>query len=138
MLRAAVIAALALLIAAPAAEAHNVGWSIHKALCKVKVKKCVDPAPRPGPQTKCTASRVGDIEVIWDARLGAYVEWQCTSDGWRRVRIVPAQSLPWDPPQPRKVFDSHRACKAIVCKRVWVTTRVPGPVGLGEIRLSKP
>lgn len=116
------VGALVTALAFPSvADAHPVGWSIHKALCKVSIGKCTDPPPKPGPQTPCPGEvQVGTIETIWDARLGAYVEWICTADGWRRHRIVPAVSLPWEPPNPVPVLDSHRACKSIVCKRIWV------------------
>jgi hypothetical protein len=118
---AIVVAALAL----PAsASAHNVGWPIHKAICVVT--GCSDPPPRPGPQTECTPDRVGDVERIWDERLGAYVEWECRSDGkWYRLRIVQRAALPWEPPNTRYVIDYHRACKSVVCKKVAVGHRYP-------------
>lgn len=117
-------AALLAGVGAQEATAHSVGWPIHKALCKVGLK-CRDVPPRPGPQTDCTDANRGEIRRIWDERLGAYVEWECTENGWRRVRIVPAESVPWAPPERRTVYDWHRACKSIVCGRIRVTHYYP-------------
>lgn len=126
------VCAAAVALGMPAAgQAHKASWPIHKALCKVGVG-CKDVPPRPGPQSDCTADRVGVIETIWDARLGAYVEWICTENGWRRHRIVPAVSLPWEPPAYRRVIDYHRACKSIVCKKISVGHNYPTQWALGR------
>jgi hypothetical protein len=111
------------------AQAHSVGWPIHKVVCKASGKLC-DKAP-PGPNLDCNASRVGEIAVVYDEVLGAYVEWECRqrgdgSYGWFRLRIVPDSWKPFWIEQPqRTVYDWHRACESIVCKKVRVVHTYP-------------
>ena len=129
------VACLAILLVAqtPRAPAHPnpKGWSastnpLH-VICKA-VGKCKDPVPRPGPAQPCTPANDGAIEIVWDPRLQVYVTWECRCTPqchWRRLDITHAVGLPWAPPHKRVVMDAMRACKSIVCERVWVAHFYP-------------
>lgn len=96
---------------------------IHKVKCFVW--GCKDSAPKPWePQQPCTWEHRGEKIKEWDEKLGAWVEWICRcptgidSCRWFRIGIVQEPSLPWETFWLRPVFDWHRACASIVCKKV--------------------
>ncbi len=118
LLAVLLVAAVAAVPAGAHPEATPLGPGLHRICTALGV--CRDIAPRPGPMNPCNDSNVGAIEQIWDARLGAWVEWQCRGDGhWYRLRIVPDDGLPWTPSYRMEVVDATRACEAIFCIKVW-------------------
>jgi hypothetical protein len=126
LLIAAAVAAVAV-AAAPASQAHNVGWSIHKAWCNVS-GTCKDKPPKHlSPQGRChSKDDVGKTEDVWDPYLEKYVRWICIKTengyGWRRSTVThdPNENF-WLSQPTRAIFEYHRACKSIVClpELVW-------------------
>jgi hypothetical protein len=109
-------------------EATAPGPGLHKILNALGIWE--DPAPRPGPKQPCTWEKRGKHLLVWDERLGAYVEWVCRctavdSCRWFRLRIVERKLLPWESFRWRYVWDRQRACDAIVCLTELVLHRYP-------------
>ena len=99
-------------------------FRIFHIICKA-LGKCKDPVPRVGPKQACTPANDGAVEIVWDNRLEVYVTWECRCGPdpgchWYRQDITHSKGLPWAPPHKRVVMDAMRACKSIVCKKVWV------------------
>jgi hypothetical protein len=124
--RLLILTVLAVLAAPTSAQAHSGGWPIHEALCVVGIG-CRDTVP-PGPNMDCNWDRKGVVVTVWDPILKADVEWECRctsyiSCKWFRLRIVhDLGPVPWPD---RVVYDWHRACKSIVCKRIRVQHTYP-------------
>ena len=39
------------------------------------------------PDTPCNADNIGRLEWVQDPTLNGWVLWECTRDGWRRIRV---------------------------------------------------
>ena len=106
----------------PLPKSSGVKLGLHKICSAVGVCKDRPPRLQYGPNTLCDKSRDGDIETIYDPKLGAEVDWQCrcineVNCTWFRVGIRQSVFSAFWREQPRRyVRDWQRACPSIVCE----------------------